>query len=386
MRYLIAIIFSFYSVVLYSQTIESLRDEKQRLLNEIESGNQKLEEYSKMKDTHLSQIALIDQKIVKHNRLVTIYKNELSSYNTQLNILSNQLDSLELSLNQSKDEYAKLIRNYQYSSLNTNILIYLLSANTFNESYRRLLFMRRYKDYHKDHFNTIQQEHSKYIALKENISSKRKQLNTLLSSLEDENEKLQNEHNRRNKLVSNILQNQALVKQQVAQYFKQSQELENRILQLIEEEKKLALANKNKSLGPDIENNKGKLNWPASDFVVVSSFGQHEHPLYPSVTVNNNGVDINLLKSTSVKPIAEGVVSRVIVIPGNNASIIVRHGKSLSVYSNISEVSVKKDDKVTISTELGKVYTGSGLNSRILHFELWIGDTKQNPEEWLSSK
>lgn len=386
MRYLIAIIFSFYSVVLYSQTIESLRDEKQRLLNEIESGNQKLEEYSKMKDTHLSQIALIDQKIVKHNRLVTIYKNELSSYNTQLNILSNQLDSLELSLNKSKDEYAKLIRNYQYSSLNTNILIYLLSANTFNESYRRLLFMRRYKDYHKDHFNTIQQEHSKYIALKENISSKRKQLNTLLSSLEDENEKLQNEHNRRNKLVSNILQNQALVKQQVAQYFKQSQELENRILQLIEEEKKLALANKNKSLGPDIENNKGKLNWPASDFVVVSSFGQHEHPLYPSVTVNNNGVDINLLKSTSVKPIAEGVVSRVIVIPGNNASIIVRHGKSLSVYSNISEVSVKKDDKVTISTELGKVYTGSGLNSRILHFELWIGDTKQNPEEWLSSK
>ncbi|MCQ2235635.1 MAG: peptidoglycan DD-metalloendopeptidase family protein [Bacteroidales bacterium] len=355
-------------------------------MNEIESGNQKLEEYSKMKDTHLSQIALIDQKIVKHNRLVTIYKNELSSYNTQLNILSNQLDSLELSLNKSKDEYAKLIRNYQYSSLNTNILIYLLSANTFNESYRRLLFMRRYKDYHKDHFNTIQQEHSKYIALKENISSKRKQLNTLLSSLEDENEKLQNEHNRRNKLVSNILQNQALVKQQVAQYFKQSQELENRILQLIEEEKKLALANKNKSLGPDIENNKGKLNWPASDFVVVSSFGQHEHPLYPSVTVNNNGVDINLLKSTSVKPIAEGVVSRVIVIPGNNASIIVRHGKSLSVYSNISEVSVKKDDKVTISTELGKVYTGSGLNSRILHFELWIGDTKQNPEEWLSSK
>lgn len=386
MRYLIAIIFFFYSVVLYSQTIESLRDEKQRLLNEIESGNQKLEEYSKMKDTHLSQIALIDQKIVKHNRLVTIYKNELSSYNSQLNILSNQLDSLELSLNKSKDEYAKLIRNYQYSSLNTNILIYLLSANTFNESYRRLLFMRRYKDYHKDHFNTIQQEHSKYIALKENISSKRKQLNTLLSSLEDENEKLQNEHNRRNKLVSNILQNQALVKQQVAQYFKQSQELENRILQLIEEEKKLALANKNKSLGPDIENNKGKLNWPASDFVVVSSFGQHEHPLYPSVTVNNNGVDINLLKSTSVKPIAEGVVSRVIVIPGNNASIIVRHGKSLSVYSNISEVSVKKDDKVTISTELGKVYTGSGLNSRILHFELWIGDTKQNPEEWLSSK
>ncbi|MCQ2216226.1 MAG: peptidoglycan DD-metalloendopeptidase family protein [Bacteroidales bacterium] len=386
MRFLLLSIFILFSAHSFSQSIESLRDEKQRLQNEIESSNKKLEEYAKQKDTHLSQIAIIDDKILTHKRLITIYKNEMTSFNSQLKILTNQLDSLELSLNKSRDEYANLIRNFQYSSLNTNSIIYLLSASTFNESYRRLLFIRQYKDYHKDHYRILEKERSKYLSLKANIDAKRKDLNVTLSSLENENEKLQGEISRRNKVISSIAQNQSQLQQQIAQNIKQSQELESRILQLIEEEKRLALASHNSDNSQNIEANKGKLLWPVTDFVLASSFGQHEHPLYPSIIVNNNGIDINLLSSTDVRPVASGVVSRVIVIPGNNASIIVKHGTSLSVYSNISEVSVKKDDVVTTSTLLGKVFTGSGLNSRVLHFELWVGGEKQNPEEWLVAR
>ncbi len=386
MRFLLLSIFILFSAHSFSQSIESLRDEKQRLQNEIESSNKKLEEYAKQKDTHLSQIAIIDDKILTHKRLITIYKNEMTSFNSQLKILTNQLDSLELSLNKSRDEYANLIRNFQYSSLNTNSIIYLLSASTFNESYRRLLFIRQYKDYHKDHYKILEKERSKYLSLKANIDAKRKDLNVTLSSLENENEKLQGEISRRNKVISSIAQNQSQLQQQIAQNIKQSQELESRILQLIEEEKRLALASHNSDNSQNIEANKGKLLWPVTDFVLASSFGQHEHPLYPSIIVNNNGIDINLLSSTDVRPVASGVVSRVIVIPGNNASIIVKHGTSLSVYSNISEVSVKKDDVVTTSTLLGKVFTGSGLNSRVLHFELWVGGEKQNPEEWLVAR
>lgn len=386
MRFLLLSIFILFSTHSFSQSIESLRDEKQRLQNEIESSNKKLEEYAKQKDTHLSQIAIIDDKILTHKRLITIYKNEMTSFNSQLKILTNQLDSLELSLNKSRDEYANLIRNFQYSSLNTNSIIYLLSASTFNESYRRLLFIRQYKDYHKDHYKILEKERSKYLSLKANIDAKRKDLNVTLSSLENENEKLQGEISRRNKVISSIAQNQSQLQQQIALNIKQSQELESRILQLIEEEKRLALASHNSDNSQNIEANKGKLLWPVTDFVLASSFGQHEHPLYPSIIVNNNGIDINLLSSTDVRPVASGVVSRVIVIPGNNASIIVKHGTSLSVYSNISEVSIKKDDVVTTSTLLGKVFTGSGLNSRVLHFELWVGGEKQNPEEWLVAR
>ena len=73
------------------------------------------------------------------------------------------------------------------------------------------------------------------------------------------------------------------------------------------------------------------------------------------------------------------------MIPGSNASVIIRHGNILTVYSNLSEVFVKRDDNVSTTTNIGKVFTGGGLNSNVLHFELWNGDEKQNPLEWLEN-
>ena len=78
-------------------------------------------------------------------------------------------------------------------------------------------------------------------------------------------------------------------------------------------------------------------------------------------------------------------MSKVIVIPGNNISVIIRHGAIITVYSNLSKVFVKKDDNVTPSTQIGLVENSTGLNSNVLHFELWDGEVKQNPLMWLEN-
>ena len=117
--------------------------------------------------------------------------------------------------------------------------------------------------------------------------------------------------------------------------------------------------------------------------MITSAFGEHDHPLVPSIKIRNNGIDMDILASKDIHPVHKGKVSRIIVIPGSCASIIVRHGDVLTVYSNLAEVFVKKDQDVDTYTNLGKVYTGEGINSNILHFEIWKGENKQNPEEWL---
>ncbi len=119
---------------------------------------------------------------------------------------------------------------------------------------------------------------------------------------------------------------------------------------------------------------------------MTSYFGEHDHPLVPSIKIRNNGIDMDILASKDIHPVHKGKVSRVIQIPGSTASVIVRHGEVLTVYSNLSEVYVKRDQTVDVYTNLGKIYTGSGINSNILHFELWKGDQKQNPEQWLKKQ
>ena len=122
---------------------------------------------------------------------------------------------------------------------------------------------------------------------------------------------------------------------------------------------------------------------PVRSFVITSPFGEHEHPLVPQIKISNNGVDLDILASKDIHPVHKGKVSRIITLPGSNATVIIRHGDVITVYSNLQQVYVKVDQEVDVYTNLGKVYTGDGLNSNILHFEIWSGEVKQNPESWL---
>jgi septal ring factor EnvC (AmiA/AmiB activator) len=74
-----------------------------------------------------------------------------------------------------------------------------------------------------------------------------------------------------------------------------------------------------------------------------------------------------------------------VAIPGGNMAVIIRHGKYLSVYSNLSEVFVKDGQKVDIKEEIGSIFTDQDEdNKTILKFQLWRESTKLDPEDWLN--
>jgi murein DD-endopeptidase MepM/ murein hydrolase activator NlpD len=60
----------------------------------------------------------------------------------------------------------------------------------------------------------------------------------------------------------------------------------------------------------------------------------------------------------------------------------VRHGNYISVYCNLSSVSVSKGSKVNTRTVLGTIHTDSSGNT-VLHFQLRKETAKLNPELWL---
>ena len=76
-------------------------------------------------------------------------------------------------------------------------------------------------------------------------------------------------------------------------------------------------------------------------------------------------------------------MSQVVALPGYNYSIIIRHGGYYTFYGNIQNVYVKQGDKVKTGQALGRVYIDQDTNSSQLHFQLWHGTNKQNPEIWL---
>lgn len=95
----------------------------------------------------------------------------------------------------------------------------------------------------------------------------------------------------------------------------------------------------------------------------------------------NDGIDIAAATGTSVKASADGEVAAITRDTDQKAILVLRHSKNvLTVYANISDISVKKGDKVRQGQSVAKV--GSGSPS-FLHFEVREGFESVNPSKYL---
>ena len=133
------------------------------------------------------------------------------------------------------------------------------------------------------------------------------------------------------------------------------------------------------------EKRKGSLPYPViGKYRVVGKFGRQKHPQFPNIITENTGIDIELLSSGSAIAIHDGTVSAIFRQPGYNTIVMVRHGEYLSIYANLSSISVKTGDTVKANQVIGNVYANpEDNNRRIMHFEIRKETTKLNPQHWI---
>jgi murein DD-endopeptidase MepM/ murein hydrolase activator NlpD len=85
-----------------------------------------------------------------------------------------------------------------------------------------------------------------------------------------------------------------------------------------------------------------------------------------------------------VRTIFKGVVSRVFTIPGENYTVIVKHGEFYTLYHNLVGVQVKAGQNVNTKDVLGTVFTNEASKETVLYFQVWKGTERKDPELWLA--
>lgn len=131
------------------------------------------------------------------------------------------------------------------------------------------------------------------------------------------------------------------------------------------------------------ESNKGKLPWPVEKGNVKIHFGTYSIE-GTKLRGNNPGITLATEQGAVVRAVFEGEVSRIFDIDGN-WSVLVRHGKYFTVYSNLSSVSVSKDQKVAGGTMLGRAAANDDGNGEI-EFLLMQENRNLDPESWIRRK
>lgn len=146
-----------------------------------------------------------------------------------------------------------------------------------------------------------------------------------------------------------------------------------------------ATADADRALSGSFESNKGRLLFPVNGkYKIVRHFGRQRHADLPYVQTDNGGIDIEVPAGGTARAIFAGKVSAIFRQPGFNTIVMVRHGNYLTIYANLSEISVKTGDTVKANQTIGRIFSDPDDDNRsIMHFELRKEKAKLNPEQWV---
>ena len=377
-----------------SQTTQSLENKIQSIQKDIKLAEKLLKETSKDKEVTLNQVALMQTQINQRENLIKTYQNQVNLINKEIQTNKKEITSLKKDLALYQKEYANLlVINYRNKG-KANNLMFIFSADDFNQAMRRMRYIQELNGLVKDKIEEIESTQTKINNQLENNEKHKKEIEQILNEEKKERAVLVKERDKLNKDIASLKKKESQIKKDIKKKEKETKELKKQIDKIIAEEirkakEREAAAKKNNTssidynLSSSFAQNKGKLPYPVEQGIITGRYGVSQHPTQKDVKVKNDGVDISTTKGAKARAVFEGVVCGS-TSQGSNSVILIRHGLYFTLYSNLERVYVIVGEKVDTGQEIGRIHTNVSDGKTILHFEIWHENrTTVNPSLWI---
>lgn len=384
---------------LQAQDRAELERNKQRIEQEIALINQLLRETQSTAEMNVNQLVMLNNRIDSRQNLIANLNNEIRFINSRIAAMTRQKEQQEAELKELRESYARMIYYAQRNRNSYQRMMFLFSSRDFNQAYLRLKYLQQLTRHRQLQAEKITETTLKIEESIAELELQKEEQQKVLSELQQEINTLTQEREAQAQNVEQLQKKEKELMQQLRAQEKAARELQQAIERVIAEERRKAeeaaraagkpateafrLTPAEQIISDNFAENKGKLPWPLERGIITGFFGEQPHPVLPGIKIVNNGIDISTTKGSKARAIFEGTVARVFSIAGGYA-VIVRHGEYLSVYSNLSEVLVSNGEKVSTRQEIGVVATDDREAQTSIHLELWHGNNKQNPADWIS--
>ena len=379
----------------YQARQKKLEAQKISLKKEISQINSLIAESKKRSKNLADDIEDLQLKISVRDKLININNSQLNNLTNIINNQNDRIDDLEVNLKNLKNEYEKIIYN-SYKKRSTQMkLMFLFASENINQAFKRFQYFKQYSKYRKkqaDRIVQVQQE------IEDNVDSlviSKTQKEKLIEENRDVKQSLTKEKQQQDNLFKGLLKNQKDYAAQINKKEKQTKLIDNEIQKLI----RLAIAESNKNnnstnfaltpegrlISTNFQANRGRLPWPVKEGVIVRRFGTQPHPVVRTTTINSNGISIATSPNSIAYSVFDGEVLSVYGFSGGNPGVLIRHGKYISNYQNLSSIFVKKGDKINANDEIGVVFTNESNGKTVLKFNIFNELKPENPTIWLDN-
>jgi septal ring factor EnvC (AmiA/AmiB activator) len=365
-----------------AQDVSAQREAKRKLEEEIAFIDNQLKDIISRQKASTQQLTIVQKQVSNRKKLVDEADAEIRELRTRINTATAQINALQANLDTLQYYYDDLIYNAYKNRDNKVWFMYILGSENIGQGYRRFSYLGNLSESAAAQADNILQTQEQLRKEKAGLDSlvavataTRQQRQREYNNMKADEQKSRSLVNSLNKSKNQYTKDLQAKKKQVEAL---NREIERILTKAVKEQKQESI---DYTLAGRFEDNKGKLPWPVQG-VITGKFGNHNHPVYKNIQLpTNNGVDITAARSATVRCVFDGTVKQVLVMPGYSQCVLVQHGTYYTFYCRLGKVSVKAGQKVNAGDSLGTLDVTDG--SSVLHFQIWKGTDKQNPESWM---
>lgn len=403
---------------------QALESKRKELLEKIKEAKKVLAETRKKQTTTVTQLKAISSQIKTRERVINNVQEQISVLGEQIEESRDSLERLKADLAKLKADYAKSILS-AYKSRNVyDKMMFVFSAQSFNQALKRIEYLNQYSDYRQRQAALILSTQNDIILALNQMLAKKQEKMELIGMKESEKKELEQDKQEENKVLVSLQQQEKEVRKQLAESQaaakKLNRAIEDMIAREIEEARKKEEARRREEaarnaaaaakgsptkteptkpakvesdlfltpevlkMSSDFEQNKNNLPWPVERGYIAESFGTHAHPTLKGVQVNNNGVDISTQPNANVRAVFKGKVTKIFNVPGMGKIVLINHGKYFTAYARLASTTVKEGQLVDSKQTIGVVDTNEEGVTEV-QFQIWNMDKKLDPEMWLKN-
>ncbi|HEY1195124.1 murein hydrolase activator EnvC family protein [Flavobacterium sp.] len=393
---------------------EKLEQRKAQIQQEIRDNEKMLQSVRKKEKSAVNEYLIQANKIKLKEKLINTTAKQEKLISNDMYINQVQVNKLKKELKVLKEDYAEMILKSYKSRSEQSRAMFILSSESFLQAYKRAQYLKQYTNFRKNQGLEIQLKTAQLVDFNAKLDGQRQAKKKIIVENQKEKVTLEAEKKEQQKLVNSLKKDKNKIAADIRSKQSESKRIDKQIDRLIREaiaeanrkaaaerakanpgsseakapvsSSKIVLTPEDKILAADFKANRGRLPWPVEKGFISLGYGDQPHPLHPSITVHNSGVEITTEDGASARAVFAGEVSKVIVLSPVNKAVVIQHGDFFTVYQNLSSVSVSQGDKVTIKQNIGRVRTSGDTGKTIIKFLILQNTSNNNPEGWLQSR
>ncbi len=173
-----------------AQSVKELEAQRKQALKTLETTNKMLNETKKSQKSSLTKLTIISKNINERKSLIKNITTEIGALDSEVDRLNREKRMLENRLTILKKDYARMVQQAHENRSVYAKIMFVLSAETFDQSYRRLRYLSEFQEYRKTQVRKIEGVKTQIVAKSDSLQQNKKTKVVVVKQKQEETVKL----------------------------------------------------------------------------------------------------------------------------------------------------------------------------------------------------